>query len=192
MTLKLIVPLLVLLLPLSGLLFFRMGFLPKQKAPGVAEEKLLKKLNIEKWDKPVPARDFALKDLQGNTVRLQDFKGKVVFLNFWATWCPPCRLEMPTMEELHQEFGNRGLVILAINYRERPDEIRDFFAEYHLTFSSLLDQEGKVMELYQAWSFPATYLINKKGEIVGKVVGYRDWQSEHARTFFRRLLEDKT
>ncbi|MBI3059130.1 MAG: TlpA family protein disulfide reductase, partial [Deltaproteobacteria bacterium] len=101
-------------------------------------------------------------------------------------------LEMPTMEELHKEFGSRGLVILAINFQEAPKEIKEFFKEHNLTFTTLLDSEGKVFDLYKAWSLPTTYLINKRGEIVGKVVGYRDWHSDQAKAFFRQRLEDRT
>lgn len=95
------------------------------------------------------------------------------------------------MEELHKDFANQGLVILAINYRERPGEIRAFFRERGLTFTTLLDREGKIFELYQAWSLPMSYLIGKNGEMVGKVIGYRDWHTKEAKAFFRQLLEEK-
>ncbi|TAJ97507.1 TlpA family protein disulfide reductase [bacterium] len=192
MQLKSTASILVLLLPLAGLILSRESFPHRPKAPAITEDDLFKKLNIEKFDRKASAPDFALKDLQGNTVRLKDLRGKVVFLNFWATWCPSCRLEMPTMEKLHEEFGNQGLVILAINYRERPEEIKEFSKEHHLTFMSLLDKEGKAFELYQAWSLPTTYLINKSGEITGKVLGYRDWHGDHAKALFRQLLEGVT
>jgi len=155
------------------------------------EDAFLKKLNVEKFSRGVSAPDFTLKDLSGNAVSLQGFKGKIVFLNFWATWCPPCRLEMPTMEELHKEFSDRGLVILAINFREGPEKIKAFYTERNLTMPALLDPEEKVFGLYKAWSLPTTYLINRDGEIVGKVIGYRDWHSDHAKAFFRQLLENQ-
>lgn len=191
MQLKFTVSILILLLPLAGLTISRDVFSHRQKAPAITEDNFLKKLNIEKFDRKVSATDFVLKDLHGNTVRLQDLRGKVVFLNFWATWCPPCRLEMPTMEELHKDFGSQGLVILAINFQEAPKEIKEFFKEHNLTFTTLLDREGKVFDLYKAWSLPTTYLINKNGEIAGRVIGYRDWHSEQARAFFRQLLEGR-
>lgn len=96
------------------------------------------------------------------------------------------------MEELHKEFGSQGLVILAINYREGAEEIKAFYKQHGLTFPALLDIEGKVLDLYKAWSLPTTYLINKNGEIVGKVIGYRDWHSEEARAFFFELLDAKS
>lgn len=181
----------VLLLPLVGLILSREGFPYKQNAPAVTEDALLKRLHIEKLDSKAPAPDFTLRDSQGSPIRLRDLRGKVVFLNFWATWCPPCRLEMPAMEALHNESGSQGLVILAVNFREGPEEIKTFYKQHQLTLTTLLDEDGKVFDLYKAWSLPTTYLINKSGEIVGKVIGYRDWHSEQARAFFRQLLEDK-
>lgn len=191
MNIKAAVSVIVLPLPLSGLIVSREGFTHKQKIPRNVQEDLSKKLNIEKFDNKTPAPDFTLKDLRGNLVRLQDLKGKVVFLNFWATWCPPCRLEMPAMEQLHKEFSDQGLVVLAVNFRESPDEIKPFLKQHGLTFTALLDEEEKAFGLYRAWSLPTTFLTNRSGEIVGKVIGYRDWHSDHAKAFFRRLLEDQ-
>lgn len=188
---KLTVSILILLLPLLGLIISREGFPNRQTAPAVTGDDFLRALNIEKFNTKVSAPDFTLRDLGGNTVRLQDLRGKVVFLNFWATWCPPCRLEMPTMEQLHREFADQGLVILAVNFRESQDDVRSFVKQHGLTFTTLLDEEEKAFGLYRAWSLPTTYLINKNGEIVGKVIGYRDWHSEQAKAFFRQLLEDQ-
>jgi peroxiredoxin len=179
----------ILLLPLAGLILSREGFPHRQQTPAVAESDILKKLSIEKFDKEIQAPDFVLKDLNGNTVSLQALRGKVVFLNFWATWCPSCKLEMPAMEELHREFSDAGLVVLAVNYREGSEEINTFYKEHGLTFPALLDREARVFDLYKAWSLPTTYLINRRGAIVGKVIGYRDWHSDEARAFFRQLLE---
>lgn len=95
------------------------------------------------------------------------------------------------MEELRKEFSNQGLEILAINYREGSEEIKAFYEQHHLTFTTLLDGEEKVFDLYKAWSLPTTYLINTRGQIVGRVIGYRDWHSERARAFFRQLIENK-
>jgi peroxiredoxin len=189
MRIKVTASIIALLLPLIGLILLsREG--SGDKVPPFDDHYFLKKLSIEKFDKKVVAPDFTLKDLNGKTVSLRDLRGKVVFLNFWATWCPPCKLEMPKMEELHKELSSRGLVILAINFQEGPQEIREFFKEHNLTFTALLDRKSEVFGLYQAWSLPTTYLINRNGEIVGKVIGYRDWHSERARNLFHQLLED--
>lgn len=156
MKIKVALAIFVLLLPLVGMILSRQGFTDKRGAAAITDGDLFTKLNIERSDGEIQAPDFTLRDLHGNSVSLRDLRGKVIFLNFWATWCPPCRLEMPTMERLHEEFGDQGLVILAINYRERPEEIKAFFQEHHLTFSTLLDEKVEVFELYKAWSLPTT------------------------------------
>lgn len=94
------------------------------------------------------------------------------------------------MEQLHKEFSDQRLVVLAVNFRESQDDVRSFVKQHGLTFTTLLDEQERAFGLYRAWSLPTTYLISKHGEIVGKVVGYRDWHSEQARAFFRQLLED--
>jgi len=166
------------------------GFFHKRKQPAVSED-LFKKLNIEKPKEKVPAPNFTLEDLNGRKIRLKGLKGKVIFLNFWATWCPPCVQEMPTMEKLHKTFGQKGLTVLAVNYREDAKEVKKFFSKYKLTFIALLDLDGKVAERYRAWGLPVTVIINKRGEIVAKVIGSRDWHSPDAKEFFRRLLAEK-
>jgi len=189
MNTKAAVSVIILILPLAGVMLSREGFLHRQ-APAITETDLLKKLNIEKSDKQTIAPDFTLKDLNGRLVRLRDLRGKVVFLTFWAGWCPSCRLEMPGIEKLHGEFGTQGMVLLAINYREEPQEVLAFFNKHGLTFTTLLDPDGKIFDLYGGWSLPTTYIINKDGEIVGKAIGYRDWHSDQAKAFFRQLLQD--
>ena len=150
-----------------------------------------KKLGIEKPEKKILAPDFALEDLAGKKVSLNSLRGKVVFLNFWATWCIPCREEMPAMEKLHREFKKDGLEVVAVNFRETRKEARKFFDELGLTFTGLLDKEGKVSEKYGAWSLPLSYFINRKGEFTGKVIGSREWDSEESRVFFKGLLAEK-
>ncbi len=166
------------------------GFFHKKKAPAIPEDQF-KKLGIEKPEKLFRAPDFTLGDLTGRRLGPRDFRGKVVFLNFWATWCIPCRQEMPTMEKLHRELKKQGLEVVAINFREAKKEVRGFAGELGLTFTMLLDEEGKVSEEYGAWALPLSYFVNRKEEFVGKVNGYRKWDSREAGEFFRRLLGEK-
>ncbi len=123
---------------------------------------------------------------------LKELRGKVVFLNFWATWCPPCIEEMPSMEKRHQELEKDGLVTLAINFQESPDRVKEFFSEHNLTFTALLDRDGKVSELYQAWALPVSVIINKRGEIAARATGSKDWYSDEALQLFRQLLAEET
>jgi len=151
----------------------------------------LLKLGIERPEKSIVAPDFTLTDLSGNRVSLRSLKGKVIFLNFWATWCVPCRQEMPTMEKLHREYKRDGLEVVVVNLRETKEEVLKFVNELSLTFTVLLDKDGKVSEEYGVWSLPLSYFINRKGEFVGKVIGYRKWDSPEAKAFFRELLAEK-
>jgi peroxiredoxin len=132
------------------------------------------KLKLEIPKTPTPAPDFELKDSPGKQFFLDELRGKVVFLNFWATWCPPCIEEMPAMEKLHAELEKAGLVILAVNFQESPERVQDFFAKHKLTFTPLLDRDGKVAELYQARALPVTVTINKRGEMAARAIRIKD------------------
>ncbi len=114
-----------------------------------------------------PAYDFSLVDLEGNEVRLADFHGRPVILNFWATWCAPCRLEMPELQTAYSQYQEVGLVILAINQEESPQLVREFFYDdMGLTFTPLLDSEGMVANLYGVNRlFPSSFFINADGQI---------------------------
>ncbi|HRQ38526.1 MAG TPA: TlpA disulfide reductase family protein [Chloroflexota bacterium] len=114
-----------------------------------------------------PAYDFSLVDLEGNEVRLADFHGRPVILNFWATWCAPCRLEMPELQAAYSQYQDDGLVILALNQEESPQLVRKFFYDdMGLTFTPLLDGEGLVADLYGVNRlFPSSFFINGDGEI---------------------------
>ena len=115
------------------------------------------------------APDFELKTLAGDTVKLSDLKGKKVMLNFWATWCPPCKAEMPAMEEFHKEVGE-DIVILAVNIDPHLD-VKAFVDENKITFPIPLDEEDTVNETYQVLSIPTTYFIDTKGNIGNKYIG---------------------
>lgn len=115
------------------------------------------------------APDFTLTSLEGQEVKLSDFKGRKVMLNFWATWCPPCKAEMPAMQQLYDQ-ANGYIEILAINIDPQND-VAGFVRENELTFPILLDKTGKVNENYSIISIPTTILINEKGGIVKKQIG---------------------
>ncbi len=119
------------------------------------------------------AYDFTLKDLQGKTVKLSDQKGKVVFLNFWASWCPPCREEMPSIERLHRRLDGKDFIILAVSLDQ--GDIHQFVKEGKYSFRILLDPEGRVGREYGVTGIPTTFIIDKKGIIRQKAVGSRDW-----------------
>ena len=140
--------------------------------------------------KGVPAPDFALPDLDGNMINLADYKGKVVFLNIWATWCPPCVEEMPSMEKLYQELKAEGFEILAVSMDVAGAQaVLPFMKKYKLNFPALTDTEGALKSLYQTTGVPESFVIDKDGIIVEKVIGPRDWASPGAIRSFRYLIQ---
>ena len=136
-----------------------------------------------------PLADFALTDLQGNTVQLSDLRGNVVFINVWATWCQPCIDEMPTIERLYHQLHPRGLEVVAISLDPLGAQvIEPFMRRYRLTFPVLLDVKSEVERLYGTTGVPESFIVDKQGRLVEKVVGPRDWSSPQMLALFERLL----
>lgn len=124
------------------------------------------------------APDFILPDLKGQMKSLSNYKGKVVFLNFWATWCKPCREEMPSMQELYTALMGKNFEILAVSIDKGKPEVEKFVKEYGLTFPILHDRKSKVKEVYKTTGVPETFIIDQNGMIAEKVMGPRDWRYE--------------
>jgi thiol-disulfide isomerase/thioredoxin len=131
-----------------------------------------------------------LKDLNGNNISLSDFNGKIVFLNFWTTWCPTCRIEMPSMEKLHQKLKNKDFAMVTINLQESASQVKAFFKEFKLTFTALLDSNGEVGASFGIRAIPTTYIIDKTGRIIGLVNGPREWDSKESIALFENLIDN--
>jgi thiol-disulfide isomerase/thioredoxin len=131
---------------IAALVFYNLkGGLSQQEQSSVTViEDSTNKLRLEFPKTLAAAPNFELKNPAGKSLSLKDFRGKVVFLNFWATWCPPCIEEMPAMEKLHQELEKDGLVMLAVNFQEGLERVKEFFTQHNLTFTPLLDRDGKL------------------------------------------------
>ena len=139
-----------------------------------------------------PAPAFRLMDLDGMVHSLPEYQGKVVFLNFWATWCGPCKVEMPAMEALYQAFKSQGLEILAVSVDQQGAAVtRPFKDAMGLSFPILHDSTYQVGLTYGARTLPMTYVIDRKGIIRQRVFGARDWNSEEARKLISGLLEER-
>lgn len=137
---------------------------------------------------PMEAIGFTGETLDGKKASLRDFLGKVVFLNFWASWCTSCREEMPAMEELYRAFKNKGFVVVAVNVKESHAAVAAFSKELKVTYPIFLDPNGEVSVLYGAWALPLTYLIDRQGVIVARAFGPRAWAGPEARALIRQLL----
>lgn len=137
------------------------------------------------------APDFQLIDLQGTWQALPDYRGKVVLLNFWATWCGPCRVEMPSMERVYQDLRDEGFAILAISSDPQGSIItRPFVASQGLTFPILHDSDYRVSGSYGVRTLPMSFLIDRNGTLIQRVFGARDWNSPEARELIHGLLRE--
>lgn len=131
------------------------------------------------------APNFTLTDLNGKTVSLSDYKGKNIYINFWASWCGPCRLEMPDIEKIYQAYKDKELIILAVNIGESKDKVKAFMNVNELNFPVLLDTEGKAAKIYKVSSIPVSLFINKEGVVVGKQVGLMNYN--HMESYIKEL-----
>jgi peroxiredoxin len=138
---------------------------------------------------PVLAPDFAAPDLRGQAVSLSSLRGKVVVLNVWATWCPPCRQEMPSMERLAAHFRGRDFQLLAVSQDEGGKEpVETFARELGLSFPVLLDPERQVGERFGVWGYPETFVIDRGGYVVERVIGPREWDSPESIAAIEALI----
>lgn len=135
------------------------------------------------------AEDFSLNSLDGKQYTLSDLRGKVVLIDFWATWCPPCKKELPVIEKLHRDFKDEGLVVLGIS-DENKTTIEKFLKENKLTFPILLDQGGKVAKLYKVQAIPRVILIDKKGKIVKDITGYEEENEKILKEAIEKSLKE--
>jgi len=136
-----------------------------------------------------PAPDFSLKDINGKDFTLSSLKGKVVILSFWATWCHPCKDEMPRLNKLYKEMGSRGLEIVAVSSDYSIGYLKDFLVKNSLDFSILYDEKRAVTRQYKIPFLPVTFLIDKNGVIVEKITGEFEWPSGEMKKKLEKLLQ---
>lgn len=141
----------------------------------------------------LPGPDFTLPGLDGDMVSLSDFKGKVVLINIWATWCPSCVEEMDSMQRLYERFKRKDFEILAVSVDSLGKSVvAPFMEQYKLTFPALLDPAGTVQIAYQTRGVPESFLIDKKGLLVKKIIGPRDWVDPGIQTTIGKLIAETT
>lgn len=137
------------------------------------------------------APDFELADLDGRMHRLSDYRGRVVLVNFWATWCGPCRIELPTLQAIHEDYAGRDFQLLAVaGDLEGAEVVRPYLASLGLTFPSLLDDSGKVQDLYFVNALPMSFLVDRHGVIAYKLTGFFDWNQPKFRGLVDGLLNE--
>ncbi len=151
---------------------------------------LLKKSGFAVAAKPAAAEDFTLGSLDGSRRSLSSFKGKVVFLSFWATWCGPCKAELPSIQALYNKLESKGLAVVAVDMGEQKPVVAQFVKDYSLTFPVLLDGDVAVGSAYGASSIPTNYLLDRSGRLIARIVGFdgTDWTSAERLDLFDKIL----
>jgi thiol-disulfide isomerase/thioredoxin len=152
-------------------------------------EKKFKALGIIRLAKIAPMADDDLIDMKGNSVKLSDFKGKIVFLNFWTTWCPDCVFEMPDIERLHKKLGGKDLMIIALDLKESKEKVEKFILKHDLSFKILLDEKGGMGRAFGIRSIPTTFILGRDGGLMGKAMGARNWDSRESVSLFKYLIQ---
>jgi peroxiredoxin len=148
--------------------------------------------SMSRLEQPVVAPDFRLQDMDGTEFRLDQYRGKVVLVNFWATWCPPCRREMPSLQRLHAKMASEGLQVLAVNQWEDPDLVFAYMGQISVDagFPILFDPESKVAEAYQVQGLPTTFLIDTQGRLRYRAIGGREFDHPEIEALVRKLLAE--
>jgi thiol-disulfide isomerase/thioredoxin len=174
---------------LFALMLVAPGGAPAAQPAGKINYKLVPNLEPMKDNSPTP--DFTLVDPSGKKVSLKDYRGKVVLLNFWASWCVPCREEMPAMERLYDQYKNKGFTIVAVNVKDNQKDASAFLKNLKITYPVMVDPDGEVGLLYGAWGLPTTYLIGPKGEGLARIWGPAPWDGPGAKQVVQDLLDGK-
>lgn len=133
------------------------------------------------------AENFTLQAIDGTSVRLDDYRGKFVLLNFWATWCAPCRKEMPALDNLHKKLNGDGLEVIGIHVGPSLDGIKKFLDQVPVEFTILVDQDMRLAN-WGVMGLPTTFLVNPEGKIVYRAVGEREWDSARMIRFITKAM----
>jgi peroxiredoxin len=136
-----------------------------------------------------PFPEVVLTDIDGNRFRLSEHRGNVIVLNFWATWCPPCVEEMPSLQKLHERLGDKGLEVVAVSVDESPEDIEAFSEQHGLSFTILHDRQSEVSHSLQTFKYPETYVVDSRGNLAEKIIGPRDWIAPKQIQDFLSLLD---
>ena len=166
------------------------GWLMLESRMPTTLDQLLEEADVLKVPHSTEAVDFALVDVNAREVRLADLRGNIVFLNFWTTWCPPCRTEMPDMEKLYQKFKDKQFAMVAVSLRETAEVVKRFTESHRLNFIAVLDPDGEMSRRFRIRSIPTTYILNTRGQIVGVALGPRKWNSSDMIALFEHLTAE--
>ncbi|MGO8692112.1 MAG: TlpA disulfide reductase family protein [Rectinemataceae bacterium] len=168
------------------------GLFAQTVAPAAAQGKpwyaaRLESLGFTVFPKPVPVDDFAAEALAGGSVKLSQERGKVILLNFWATWCPPCQKEMPAIESLWKKTKAADFTVMGISVGEEPGTVKDFIARKGYSYPIFVDPQGRLGTAFGARSIPTTYVIDKSGQAIAGIIGGAPYDGAEAASIFAEL-----
>lgn len=146
-------------------------------------------LGFQVYASPRPAQDFVASGLDGSKTALSSLKGKIVLLNFWATWCPPCKAEMPSIEALWKTARDKAFTILALSDGESPSDVSAFIKKNGYTYPVFVDPAGSVSRRYGVQGIPTTYVIDKRGMVIARVIGGIEYDTPEALSVFAELAD---
>ncbi len=147
---------------------------------------------LTELSRPIAAPDFTLQDMDEKSHRFSDFRGRVVILNFWATWCPPCRREMPSMQRLYDKYRDDGFTVIAVNQMEDPGHVFAFIGQLDTdpTFPMLFDPDSGVSQAYGVKGLPTTFLVDKRGRIRYRAIGGREFDHPEVEAQIEKLMNE--
>ncbi len=134
------------------------------------------------------APDFSIRTDSGQTITPASFGGKLLVLHFWATWCPPCVVEIPSLNQFQKQFARDGVVVLGISVDNNPKAYTDFLKRFNVGFQTARDPEARISASYGTFQYPETYIINREGKVVEKVISNADWNDPERLNVIRSLL----
>jgi len=159
-------------------------------AEGPVVTSLLKPLDLRGYPSGTTPPPFSGHTLEARQVSMVNLGGKVILVNFWASWCRECRPEMPVLERIHREFAPQGLAVVGINAREDREVVRRYAKDLGLTFPLVLDPDGKINAAYGVVGLPTTFLVGRDGRAIALAIGPREWASAPARAIIEALLAE--
>lgn len=157
--------------------------------PFTANAGVSKKQTIDAVKVIKPAPNFSLKDTNDNVRKLSDYRGHVVAVNFWATWCPPCRHELPSMEKTYKALKKTGFRIIGVNVGEKWDTVASFLSNFSLTYPIVLDTDSSAMQKWNIIGLPTTFIVDKEGRIIYRITGGRNWNDPAFRNRLKMIIK---
>ena len=153
------------------------------------ESALFDRVGVTRLDRDLDAMDFTVDSLSGKNRSLSDFKGKVVFLNFWATWCGPCKAEVKDIDTLYKTLKDEDFTVMALDIQENRKKVRKFMRRFDIDFPVYLDADGSIAGQYSVKGIPTTYIIDPDGKVIGYAVGPRPWGNSDSIQLMRSLMK---